>query len=138
MIAGMLREQNYTPGAAMITEGETGSSFFLLLEGRASVYKATVEGDLYRVAGLDASHHAFFGEGGLLDSDARSATIKADTPCRCLILESELFEKFCRERPEWALPILRRISRGVLARLRKSSNDLTLIYKALVSEIRGA
>jgi CRP-like cAMP-binding protein len=110
---------------------------FLLVEGDAVVTKSTPEGESYRVAILRAEQFAFFGEGGLLDSEARSATIRAETPCRCLVLHREMFEKFGREHPQWAMPILLRIARVVMTRLRKTNHDMGLLYNALVAEIRG-
>jgi CRP-like cAMP-binding protein len=132
-----MEEKVYAPGDAMISEGETGCELFLLVSGKASVYKSTAEGDHYKVAVLDSAHHAFFGEGALLDSDARSATIKADTECHCLVLKRAGFDAFGEEHPQWALPVLHRIARAVMARLRKSNGDLMLLYNALVAEIRG-
>ena len=136
-VAALLEAKTYPPQSSIITEGETGSEMYILIEGEASVYKTTTEGELYKVALLHGQNHAFFGEGALLDSDARSATIKADTECYCLVLKREAFENFSGEHPDWALPVLRRIARAVMARLRKANGDLMLLYNALVSEIRG-
>ena len=137
-LAQHMEQRTVKPGEDIITEGRSGSEMFLLTEGEASVYKSTSEGEPYKVAILLGEKHAFFGEGGLLDSDARSATIKADTLCHCLVLNRKAFEVFGRTHPEWALPISLRIARTVLARLRKTNGDLTLLYNALVAEIRGA
>ena len=110
---------------------------FILIEGAASVYRHTAEGELYRVTILNGEEHAFFGEGALLDSDSRSATIRADVECVCLVLGREAFAEFGKKHPAWAFPVLVRIARAVMARLRKTNQDLTLVYNALVSEIRG-
>jgi CRP-like cAMP-binding protein len=128
----------FKPQENIIREGESGSEMFLLVGGQASVHKSTSEGDQYKVAILTGTKHPFFGEGGLLDSDARSATIKADTQCFCLVLERSAFEAFGKRHPEWSLPILLRIARVVMARLRGTNNDLMLLYNALVAEIRGS
>jgi CRP/FNR family cyclic AMP-dependent transcriptional regulator len=137
-LAGLMESRVFGPGQAILQEGESGSEMFLLTEGEASVFKKTAEGESYRVAILRGEQHAFFGEGGLLDSDARSATIRAESPCTCLVLSRERYEDFGRRHPEWAFPVSLRIARTVMARLRKTNNDLMLLYNALVSEIRGA
>src|SRR6476620_7062354 len=67
-LAKRLEVREFQPGQAIIKEGETGSELFLLVDGQASVYKSTAEGEEYRVAILHSSDHVFFGEGGLLDS----------------------------------------------------------------------
>jgi CRP/FNR family cyclic AMP-dependent transcriptional regulator len=136
-VAETMQERKFSPGEAIITENETGSEMFLLAEGTASVFKSTAEGDPYAVAILQGANHAFFGEGALLDSDSRSATIKATTECRCLVLTKDKFDRFSEAHPEWALPIIKKIARTVMGRLRKSNNDLMLLYNALVNEIRG-
>lgn len=132
-----LRLQHFKPKELIITEGELGSELFLLKEGQATVYKATAEGELYKVAILKAEQHAFFGEGGLLESDARTATIMADTNCTCLVLDHNGLFEFGKAHPQWALPIVIRIAVKVMNHLRKANTDLMLIYHALVSEIRG-
>src|SRR6476620_1751563 len=99
----------FLPGESIIKEGETGSELFLLLSGDANVFKSTTEGEQYKVAILKASNHIFFGEGGLLDADARSATIIAETVCLCLVLDRAAIDAFGKEHPHWALPILLRI-----------------------------
>ena len=133
----LMAERSFKPGEDILREGETGTDMFFLLQGEAGVFKSTLEGDQYKVFILKAANHAFFGEGGMLDSDARSATIRAETTCRCLVLGSDAFQKFSKQHPEWALPVLARIAQAVMARLRKTNHDLTLLYNALVSEIRG-
>lgn len=130
--------RTFKPHDSIIREGESGSEMFLLVGGQASVYKSTSEGDQYKVAILAGAKHPFFGEGGLLDSDARSATINADTHCYCLVLERKAFEAFGKRHPEWSFPILLRIARAVMTRLRGTNNDLMLLYNALVAEIRGS
>jgi CRP-like cAMP-binding protein len=137
MVAGVMEERVFPPSSYIIREGETGSEMFFLIEGQASVYKSTTEGEPYKVAILMGAQRAFFGEGALLDSDSRSASIRADSECRCLVLKRDAFDKFGASHPELALPVLRRIARAVMARLRKSNEDILLLYNALVGEIRG-
>lgn len=137
-LARAMELRAFKPDECIIREGETGTEMFVLAQGQASVNKSTAEGEQYKVAILTAEKHPFFGEGGLLDSDARSATIRAESSCLCLVLGRESFEAFGRTHPEWAMPILLRIARAVMARVRKSNNDLSLLYNALVAEIRGS
>jgi CRP-like cAMP-binding protein len=110
---------------------------YFLMDGTASVYKCTTDGEPYKVAIIQGTQRAFFGEGGLLDLEARSATIRTETECRCLVLNGAEFAEFGRNYPQWALPVLNRIARAVMVRLRKTNNDLMLLYNALVAEIRG-
>ena len=127
----------FEPNSVIIREKDIGSEMYFLVEGEASVCKSTPDGDIYKVVILKGENHAFFGEGGLLENEARVATIRAETHCRCLKLDRNAFAKFSLDQPQWALPILTKIAQAVMARLRKSNEDLTLLYKALVAEIRG-
>ena len=136
-LAKILEEHTYKPNTAIIEEGKSGTEMFFLIQGQASVFKTTADGEPYMVAILNGSEHAFFGEGGLIGLDSRSATIQADTQCYCLVLSQTAFQNFCTQCPQWALPILLQISRVVMNRLRKTNQDLILLYTALVNEIRG-
>jgi len=136
-IVALMEIRDYPVTSIIVRENEPGLEMFLLVEGRASVLKTTAEGELYRVAIMEGKDHAFFGEGGLLDSDSRSATIQAETACRCLVLSRESFQQFGNNHPQWALPVVFRIAKAVMTRLRKSNEDLILVYNALVAEIRG-
>lgn len=124
-------------GRDILTEGTNGTEMFILLDGRASVYKSTPQGDEYKVAIFEGDKCIAFGESGLIDADARSATIRADVECHCVVLERAAFEKYSSQYPQWALPIYRRIAQAVMARMKKTNNDMLLLCNALVAEIRG-
>jgi CRP-like cAMP-binding protein len=130
----LMRELSFQAGQTIIEEGTLGEEFFVLVDGSASVYKKTHEGDLYKVAILNGHTGTFFGEGALIGGDTRTATIRADSLCRCMALEAKTFEIFGAQHPEWALPILKRVAQTVMQRLRNMNRDLSLLYKALVDE----
>lgn len=134
VLFSLMRVQHYKSGEIILQEGDSGSDFFILADGAAAVYKKTQDGDLYKVAILHGHMGTFFGESALLEADTRSATIRAETPCRCLVLTKTDFEKFCTQNPEWALPILKRVAKAIMNRLKNMNNDLSLLYKALVDE----
>lgn len=136
-LACLMEERRFKIQDAIIRESEASTEMFILISGEASVYKSTTEGELYKVAILKSTHPIFFGEGALLDAEARSATIRADAECHCLVLSREKFNLFIKRDPAWALPIIQRIARSLLSRLRKTNDDLSLLYHALVEEIRG-
>lgn len=133
-LLSLMVERNFKVGETILTEGDQGEDFFVLADGDVSVYKKTQEGDLYKVAILHGHMGIFFGEGALLEADTRTATIQADTACRCLVLNAKDFEKFCLEHPDWAFPILKRVAQAIMSRLKNMNRDLSLLYKALVDE----
>lgn len=137
-LAQLMHEVEFAPEQAIITEGESGAEMFILLEGQVGIFKQTPQGDRYKVADLGGAKGVFFGEGALLDEEARSASIHSNSKCRCLVLDRNSFSAFSQAHPEWALPIVQNIARLVNGRLRKTNQDLLLLYNALVAEIQGS
>jgi CRP/FNR family cyclic AMP-dependent transcriptional regulator len=131
---GLMNARVFKAGEVIIQEGDSGSDFYILADGSASVSKKTQDGDPYKVAILSGHMGTFFGEGGLLEADTRTATIRAESECRCLILTKADFDRFCLQHPEWALPILKRVAKAIMNRLKNMNHDLALLYKALVDE----
>jgi CRP-like cAMP-binding protein len=135
--AKILKVKTFGPGAIIILEGQTGSELFLLLKGKVGVFKKTPSGDEYKVADLSDHMNIVFGEGAIIDVDNRSATIKSLSACECFVMDREDFEKFSKDNPQWALPVFKKIAKAVMGRLRKTSQDFTLVYNTLVAEIKG-
>lgn len=135
-LAALMKHRRFPRGTAIIVEGTEGTEMYVLIRGQAGVYKKTPGGDEYKVAILPADAHPAFGEGGLVDSDRRTATIRAEQDCECLALDRRDFAAFSKEQPRWALPVYRRIATAVMGRLRKTNDDMLLLYNALVAEIR--
>ncbi len=135
-LSEVLNERTFSRGQIIFNEGESGSELYLLISGKVGIYKKTLEGDEYQVAVADHQTQPFFGEGALLDSDNRSATLKAEDNCHCFILDRGHFELFCREHPDLGISILQKIAGTVMLRMRKINGDLMLLYQALVAEIR--
>lgn len=129
---------HFSSGHDIIREGSEGGELFILVKGNAAVYKATPGGEPYKVAILSGEKHVAFGEGGLIGSDQRGASIRTEDACDCLVINRPDFENFALEFPAWALPIYRRVAQSVMIRLRKSNDDMLLLYNALVAEIRGS
>lgn len=134
----IMKPKKFEKGHVLIKQGEAGHEFFVLLRGQVSIDKMTAEGDLYKVAVLNGEHHAAFGEGGLIEGEARSATVSCDTDVECLVLHRDEFNQFAVAQPHFAMPVLKRIALILMSRLNQTSNDLMLLHKALMSEIRSS
>lgn len=136
-LASLMQMKTFSPGHTLIREDELGDEFYVLIQGQVSISKKTPDGDTYKVVILKSDVVPAFGEGGLVESEPRSATVTCDVSSRCLVLNRTDFEKFCDLYPADAVPILRQISRTLMGRLRQTSRDLMLLHKALMNEIRG-
>jgi CRP-like cAMP-binding protein len=134
----IMKSHKYAKGKVLISQGDAGHEFFVLLKGQVSIEKLTPEGDRYKVAVLRGEQHAAFGEGGLIEGEARSATVTCDTDVECLVLSCQEFDQFSLTQPHFALPVLKRIALILMNRLNQTSNDLMLLHKALMSEIRSS
>lgn len=76
-IAGLAREVEFEPDTPLVTEGEDGDAFYLLLDGQAEVTRGGAV--LSRLGPGD-----FFGEISLVDGRPRTATVTATGPVRTL------------------------------------------------------
>jgi CRP/FNR family transcriptional regulator, cyclic AMP receptor protein len=113
-LADSTTEQRYMEGASIVREGEEGDSFFVIVEGQATV-RDTGGTSVNQLVPGD-----FFGEISLLDGGARTASVVADTPMRVLVLKRNAFRRIVTEDStvatkllEYAATMLRRLERPV-------------------------
>ena len=83
-IAGLAEAREIAPGTEVVTEGEPGDEFYVIVEGAA---EARVDGD--KVGELDDG--SFFGEMALIDGGERTATVVATTAIQALVLSRNDF-----------------------------------------------
>jgi len=89
-VARYVREESFNPGEEIVTQGETGGPFYMIVEGRA---KAIVDGRTRASIGPGQ----VFGEIALLDGGERSATIRAETQVHALAITSWNFLSLLEE-----------------------------------------
>ncbi|PWU20042.1 MAG: hypothetical protein C5B49_04840 [Bdellovibrio sp.] len=130
--------RQWPQGHQLIREGDTGDELYILVEGQVSVLRKTPDGEDFKVAILRHEMTPALGEGGLITSDARSATVVCDVKSSFLVLHRKKFEEFSKVHPEWAIAILQKIAIILMGRLKQVNFDLMLLHQALMREIRGA
>jgi len=101
------RERAYDRGAPVVSRGSSGTGFFVVAEGKATVSAGGRE--LGRLGRYD-----YFGEVSLIDGGRRSADITAETNMRCWGISKREFEAFVKAHPEVAWTLLE----GLATRLR--------------------
>ena len=106
-IAGSAQEVEFAAGRVIARQGEVGTGFFVVVDGRVRVVR---DGELLAELGPGE----FFGELSILDGQPRIAQVVADEPTRCLALASWDFERILLEHPALTLGVLR----GLAGRLR--------------------
>jgi CRP/FNR family transcriptional regulator, cyclic AMP receptor protein len=102
-IASLADEISLPEGTTLIEEGRLGHEFFALVDGEVSV---TIGGR--RAKKLEAG--SFFGEMALVSSRPRSATVKAVTPVRVLVVHESGFRRLLHDSPAIQLKILQTLA----------------------------
>jgi CRP-like cAMP-binding protein len=113
-IASLVNEIEAPEGKTLAKEGETGSEFFVVVQGTA-----TARRNGRKVATIGPG--SFFGELALLDQGPRAATVTADTDMQLLVLSSREFFSLLDKNPT----VTRHILRGMAERLRESETAPT-------------
>src|SRR5262249_33811986 len=91
-LASEARDRTFPAGAVLTDEDRTGTSFGVIMEGRAAV---SVPGRRARTLGPGD----YSGEMALIAHSHRSAKITAETELRCLLFVSWIFRPFAMQHP---------------------------------------
>jgi CRP-like cAMP-binding protein len=92
------REVSLDPGAVLWKEGDPGDHVVFLREGRLEVSHQTPDGEEITIRHLYPG--AVAGEMAALDGQARSATVRAHSASRLLLIPAVRFRDFLRQRPD--------------------------------------
>ena len=103
-VAAISRVIEVPAGTTLTRLGDTGEEFFFILDGAASV-------EVSRRKRGKMGPGQFFGEMSLLDGDPRSATVRAETDMRLLVILRRNFQALLSEVPELTRNILVVLSR---------------------------
>jgi CRP-like cAMP-binding protein len=98
-VAHTVDEEMFAEGQRVLRQGLTGSGFFVILEGQASIH---VDGEARWTLGPGD----FFGETSVLTGEAPSADVVATTLLRCVVVPGPDFEEFLLERPRFLYRLL--------------------------------
>jgi CRP/FNR family cyclic AMP-dependent transcriptional regulator len=105
---------DFRAGDVLMTEGETGHEFFVVVEGEVGV---TRQGQTLAKLGPGA----FVGEQALLDPGPRTATVTALTDTQCVLLSSREFYAAVDDVPG----LSRKLLAGLARRLRDQADHPT-------------
>jgi diguanylate cyclase (GGDEF)-like protein len=97
-LSSLGREKALDAGVVLWKEGEPGDHVVLLQEGRLEVSHHTPDGEEIVLRHLYPG--AVVGEMAALDGQARSATVRARSASRVLLIPADRFRQFLRERPD--------------------------------------
>jgi tetratricopeptide (TPR) repeat protein len=89
--------ETFEMGDIIITEGEQGSSLYVIVSGEVKVYTRGTKGESFYLATLGAGD--FFGEVSVLTGKPRTATITASTRSELLRLDKEQLDRVVETHP---------------------------------------
>jgi CRP-like cAMP-binding protein len=107
-VADRFQERSFSEGATVLEEGATGTSFFVIGEGNATV---SIGGEL--IASLGPGD--YFGEMAVVDEGVRSASVTAATDLRSYFLTPWDFRPLVEQHPELAWNLLQNLARRLRA-----------------------
>jgi CRP/FNR family cyclic AMP-dependent transcriptional regulator len=106
----------------LFKEGEKGNCVCFVVEGTLDVIKQSLTGESVIITALHRGRS--IGEMSIIDDFPRSATVKARTQVKLVILTREDFDLLLEENPQVGIKILKKISRLLSLNLRKTSSRL--------------
>jgi CRP/FNR family cyclic AMP-dependent transcriptional regulator len=124
-VIALLKEECFAPGDLIVREGAPGDRMHFILSGTAEVVKdatpdITDDDELARLVTFKPG--AAFGEMSLIDTQARSASVRALEPVKTLSLASRDLHKLYRSHPEVFTMIILNLARELSRRLRAMDN----------------
>src|ERR687894_1111274 len=129
-VAELLEEEEVAAGQTIFTEGDLGTSMYIIVDGEVRVHSGAHALDHLR-------EREVFGEMALLDPEPRLASVTAVVDSRLLRLEQQPFYELLEDRIEVARGIIQMLSqrlRGSVADLNELRGRLTSLEQALVEE----
>jgi CRP/FNR family cyclic AMP-dependent transcriptional regulator len=103
---GILR--NYRKNSIVLTEGDTGDSLFVVLQGQVKVYATDENGREITYGTIQAGD--YFGEMSL-DGGPRSASVMTLEPTLCSLLSRAAVQQHLAEEPGFALALVTQVIR---------------------------
>jgi CRP-like cAMP-binding protein len=134
-LASIVTWQECKAGDEVISEGVEGSELYILYKGTVRVHKRTIDREPYTIVTLSEDEDVFFGELALMDREVRSASVTAETDCEFLVINRHDFNRLGEEDPRLGLLVTRAIGKQLSKRLRKASEDVVILFEALVGQV---
>lgn len=129
----VIEVEEIAAGQPIVTEGEEGQELYVLLSGEVVVTK---DGQLLR----ELKPGAHFGEMALINRAPRSASVRAVTACRLLVISENGLYSLMRHEPRIANKIMWGLVEVLSSRLRDNSEALSRLFREnqlLLSQLQG-
>jgi CRP-like cAMP-binding protein len=109
-LAKRMVERDYAAGQPIVTQGQGGEGFFIVVSGKAEAFRERSDGVKVEVNNFVPND--FFGELALLDDGLRTASVIASEPTSCIVLTRWDFLTTLREADvEMSITILQELAK---------------------------
>ncbi len=112
-----LKMVEFQKGDILFKEGEESFHFYIIQDGTVSIYKTLPNGTEVILARAGAGNSV--GEFAHIDRQPRSASVKATSPVRAIMVSKDSYQELLDELPSWAVSMIE----GLVDRLRQT-NDI--------------
>lgn len=117
--------RNVSENTIIVKEGTTGEEMYIIESGQVEVFLTRGEVVLSL---SELQEPSFFGEIAFLTDKPRSATVKAKTDCRLLVLKKQDFMDIVNENAKVAAKFLLAMSEGLCKRITTSNVNLERFF----------
>ncbi|MEK6542940.1 MAG: cyclic nucleotide-binding domain-containing protein [Elusimicrobiota bacterium] len=124
-IAPLMKERRYSEGDIVFEEHKPSDELCFIEKGRVLIYKTPSRNRIQEISILTDGD--FFGELGVLESAARSASAKALEQTLILTLKAPDIFLWVKKYPDTAISMIAKIVQGIASRLRETTNELTFM-----------
>ena len=105
--------QNYKKNSVILSEEESGSALFVIVEGKVKISRAS--GDEKEVILAILNESDFFGEMSLLDGMTRSATVTAIEDSKLFMIQRNEFLDLLKKYPEVSIALVTEMTKRLRA-----------------------
>lgn len=126
-----LVEKTFKNGEVIVKEGDTGKSFFQLVEGSAYVYAGTGKEDQIKLGVMEAGE--YFGEMAILEAYPRSATVIAKGSVTVIEIPEYELNTYLAEDTSRIIELMRHLGN----RIQNMANDYNE-SKALLEQLKAS
>lgn len=117
-LAEVVHEKEIEQGEVLFAQNDLGEEMFLVHSGRIGIYQEASKNDLKRIHEIEPG--GFFGEMAIVDELPRSATARAETDGKLLVLNKSDFRRAVQDHPDIAFEVFSEFSR----RLRRADERI--------------
>jgi len=112
-IANLAKKKTYAKDEIILTEKESGTAFFIIVQGKVKVFRESDDGKEVILTILASTD--FFGEMAIIDGLNRSANVSATEESILYIIERSDFLDLLYEHPEVSIALLQEMTKRLRA-----------------------